>query len=186
MRKKDTHLNCKCYAHSVGHTGCYIGASNSYQPLVRYLVSLKFLLAATLLCTHRQDRSQSMTLFNMLSTLNVWPRSLYLKMRFTMGKTSLNLEFSLSHHNLLHYIASYCFKVMNLTNIRNVSSLEPFIYFCAAKAAVNLSLIRKVLDLNINQKADCMTEAFCSFPAFIQSNDGKVLQVLHPRCVLCK
>jgi hypothetical protein len=52
-----------------------------------------------------------------------------------MGKTSLILECSLSHFNLPHYIASYCFKVMNLTNVRNVSSLELFIHFCAAKAA---------------------------------------------------
>jgi len=119
--------------------GCYIGASNSYQPLVRYFVSLTFLLAATLLFTYRQDRSQSMPLFNMLSTLNVWPRSLYLKMRFTMGKTSLILEPSLRYFNLLHYIASYCFKIMNLTNVRNVSSLELFIHLCAAKTAVKWS-----------------------------------------------
>lgn len=106
-------LCSQCLSHC-----CYIGTSNSYHPLVRYLVSLTFLLAATLLCTYGQDRSQSMTLFNMLSTLNVWPRSLYLKMRFTTGKTSLILELSLSHFNLLHYSASYCFKVMNLTNVR--------------------------------------------------------------------
>jgi len=77
-----------------------------------------------------------MPLFNMLSTLNVSPRSLYLKMRFTMEKTSLILELGLGHFNLLHYIASYCFKVTNLTNVRNVSSLELFIHFCAANAAV--------------------------------------------------
>ena len=139
MKKKDTHLNCKYYAHSICQTGCYTGASNSYQPLESYLVSLTFLPAATLLYTYRQDRSQSMPLFTVLSTLSVWPRSLYLKMRFTMGKTSLILEFSISHFNLLHYIASYCFKVMNLTNVRQVSSLELFIHFCAAKAVVKRS-----------------------------------------------
>ena len=53
-----------------------------------------------------------------------------------MGNPSLILELSLSHFNILHYIVSYCFKVMNLTNVRNVSSLEFFIHFCASKAAV--------------------------------------------------
>jgi hypothetical protein len=61
-----------------------------------------------------------------------------------MGKTSLILEYSLSQLTyfispqciLLVYIASYCFKVMNVTNVRNVSSLEFFVHVCALTAAV--------------------------------------------------